>query len=239
MATGATATQAGLLMIPLMGTLLVASVVSGNVVSKTGRYRVLPIAGAVVLAIGLVLLAAVRVDTPVVVICLYLAVMGIGLGMNMQILTLIVQNSFPHKMVGTTTASNNFFRQVGTSVGSAVVGSVFAGRLAELLAEKLPAGTGSESGTSSLTPSLVSSLPDAIRLPIIESYNGALIPIFAFVVPLAVIAAIALCFIKVKSLATEIEHEIPAESLAEGQLTITEFDAVEPAEVANRPAARR
>ncbi|MGV8968967.1 MAG: MDR family MFS transporter [Microbacteriaceae bacterium] len=222
MAAGASATEAGLLMIPLMGALLVTSVVTGQIISATGRYKIIPILGTSVLAVSLALLSTVTISTPIALICVYLGVMGVGLGGSMQILTLIVQNSFPHSMVGTATAANNYFRQVGGSLGAAVVGSVFASRLTELLMERLPTGTGSDGGAHSLTPAIVSSLPDAIRLPIIQSYNDALIPIFIYMVPLAVIAVIALCFIPEKPLASRISKEIPAESLAEGQLLMTE-----------------
>ncbi len=216
MATGANATEAGLLMIPMMGALLITSVFTGQLVSKTGRYKLPPIVGSVILALGMWLLSSVTVDTPTYVICLALAVIGLGLGSSMQILTLVVQNSFPHRMVGTATASNNYFRQVGGSLGSAIVGSVFATRLTELLAERLPASA--EGGTHSLTPAAVHDLPDAVRTLIVSSYNEALMPIFVFMIPLAVAAAVVLLFIVEKPLSTRVEKEIASESLAEGQL---------------------
>jgi len=144
----------------------------------------------------------------------------------MQILTLVVQNEFPHRMVGTATAANNYFRQVGASLGTAIVGSLFVARLTVLLTERLPAeATASGGGNASLTPALVASLPEPIRLIIIGAYNEALVPIFVFMVPLGLIAAALLAFVTETPLATDIEHEIPAESLAEGQLLMTEFDA--------------
>jgi EmrB/QacA subfamily drug resistance transporter len=222
MATGATATEAGLLMIPMMGALLATSVVTGQLVSTTGRYKWMPITGSVVMAAGLLLLSTITVDSPVWLICVALGVIGLGLGASLQILTLIVQNSFPHRMVGTATASSNYFRQVGGSLGSAVVGSVFATRLTALLAERLPASA--EGGTHSLTPAAVAALPDAIREPIVLSYNEALMPIFVVLVPLALAAAAVLAFVKEKPLATSVEKEITAESLAEGQLLAVDED---------------
>ncbi|WP_030925323.1 MDR family MFS transporter, partial [Streptosporangium amethystogenes] len=210
MAAGASATQAGLLMIPMMGALLITSVITGAVITRTGRYKFLPVAGSVVLALGLGLLATVTIDTPTLVTCGYMAVMGIGLGASMQILVLVVQNSFPHRIVGTATAANNYFRQVGGSLGSAIVGSVFATRLAELLAERLPQGSGSSDGLSSFTPAVIAALPDPIRLVIVRSYNEALIPIFVFMVPLALLTAVVLLFITEKPLATHVESPEPA-----------------------------
>ncbi|SDI83831.1 Major Facilitator Superfamily protein [Arthrobacter subterraneus] len=141
MAFGANATESGLLMIPMMGALPVASVVSGQLVSRTGRYKWMPIAGGAIVAVALALLSTLDPAMPLWVICAYLAVMGLGLGLNMQILVLIVQNSFPLSQVGTATASNNFFRQIGATLGSAVVGSLFASRLRDLLIERLPTST--------------------------------------------------------------------------------------------------
>jgi EmrB/QacA subfamily drug resistance transporter len=217
MATGATATVAGLLMVPMMGSMLLVSVISGMYVSRTGTYKWLPIAGSVALAVSMVLLSTMTVDTPVWRICSYIGLMGIGLGASMQILVLVVQNTFHIREVGTATAANNYFRQVGASLGSAVVGSVFAARLTTLLTERLPAG-GTRGDANALTPDLVKQLPDASRLPVIESYNDALAPIFLYIAPLAIAAAILLCLLRVVPLATTIERDIPAESLAEGQL---------------------
>ncbi|WAB85125.1 MDR family MFS transporter [Microcella daejeonensis] len=218
MAAGATATEAGLLMIPMMGALLLTSMITGSVVSRTGRYKLMPVLGTVVLAIGLGLLSTVTVATPVALIGVYIGVIGVGLGTSMQILTLVVQNAFAHREVGTATAAHTFFRQVGGSLGSAVVGSVFAARLASLLAERLPEGADAAGSTSSLTPQLVQSLPEALRVPIVESYNEALIPVFLVMVPIALLAVVVMLFIREVPLATTVERDIPAESLAEGQL---------------------
>lgn len=224
MSVGATATEAGLLMIPMMASLLITSVITGAIISRTGRYKLIPVLGTVVLAIGLALLSTVTIETSVAVVCTWMAVIGIGLGTSMQVMTLVVQNSFAHREVGTATAAHNFFRQVGGSLGSAVVGSVFATRLTELLSERLPQGGASGGGIGSLTPALVAGLPDALRIPIINAFNDALMPIFLAVVPLALLAVVLLSFIMERPLATTIAREVPAESLAEGQLLLTGED---------------
>ena len=144
---------------------------------------------SLLVALGMWLLSTITVDSSLAVISLYMAVLGVGLGGQMQILTLIVQNEFPHRIVDTATAANNYFRQAGASLNSAIVGS----------------------------------------------YNEALVPIFAFMVPLGVIAALLLAFVKETPLATEIAHEIPAESLAEGQLLLTEFDEDDQNDMATAP----
>ena len=124
MALGVSATVAGLLMIPMMGVMLVVSIVTGRLVSKTGRYKGYVTSGTAIVALGLFLLSTVTIDTPTWLFCVYLGVMGAGLGMSMQFLTLIVQNAFPVSVVGTATAANNFFRQVGATVGASLVGGL-------------------------------------------------------------------------------------------------------------------
>jgi EmrB/QacA subfamily drug resistance transporter len=213
MVTGASATNAGLLMIPMMGALILTSTVSGFLVSRTGRYKWMPIAGALAVTAALLLLSTIGPLVPVWVICVYIAVMGAGLGLTMQILVLIVQNTFPNRVVGTATASNNYFRQIGATLGSAVVGSLFTARVAELLLERLPAGgAGLSGGPNSLTPEIVSGLPAALRFPIIESYNDALTPLFLYMAPLGVIAALLFTFVHEKELSRVIERDAPVPS---------------------------
>jgi len=214
MVTGANATQAGLLMIPLMAALLITSIASGQLVSRTGRYKALPMIGMVLVAASLFLLSTMTPDMAVWVICSYLALMGLGLGMSMQILILIVQNTFPVTEVGTATASNNYFRQIGASLGSAIVGSLFVAKLTQLLSERMPAGAASASGgQNSLTPAVVRDLPTGIKDVIVSSYNDALTPIFLYMVPLVIVGLILLVFVVEKPLATSIERDILPESL--------------------------
>src|SRR6478609_7796139 len=214
MVTGSNATQAGLLMIPLMAALLIASVGSGQIVSRTGRYKWLPMTGLVLVAISLFLLSTMTPALSTVIVCSYLAIMGLGLGMSMQILILVVQNSFPVREVGTATASNNYFRQIGASLGSAIVGSLFVAKLTQLLTERMPAGGNTaDGGSNSLTPAVVKGLPAPLRDVIVNAYNDALTPIFLYMVPIVVIGLILLVFVVEKPLATSIERDILPESL--------------------------
>jgi len=213
MVTGVNATEAGLLMIPMMAALLVSSIVSGQLVSRTGRYKWLPIVGTSIVAVALALMSTMTPTLPIWILCSFLALMGLGLGMSMQILILIVQNSFPVREVGTATASNNYFRQIGASLGAAIVGSLFVARLTDLLAERMPAGAAAGGESNSFTPAIVRDLPAAVRDVIVGSYNDALTPVFLYMVPLVIVAAILLCFVKEKPLATTIERDILPESL--------------------------
>lgn len=214
MVTGVSATNAGLLMIPMMAALLISSVTTGQLVSRTGKYKWYPVTGTAIVSISLILLSGMTPSLPIWVLCGYLAVMGLGLGMSMQILVLVVQNSFPLSQVGTATASNNYFRQIGASLGAAIVGSLFTARLTQLLAQRLPqSGTGTSGGSNSFTPELVNHLPTALRETIIGSYNDALTPVFLYMVPLVAVAVVLLAFVKEKPLATTVKKDIIPESL--------------------------
>ncbi|RLY94465.1 DHA2 family efflux MFS transporter permease subunit [Kocuria tytonicola] len=233
MVKGVDATQAGLLMTPMMASLLLTSILSGQIVSRTGRYKFFPLIGMLVMGVGLWLLSTLEVADPTWKMCAFLAVFGAGIGVSMQILVLIVQNSVPNRIVGTATASSNFFRQVGATVGSAVVGSLFISRLKDLLEENLPkvpgkaAGGGGAMDANSFTPQTVHGLPDMFREPVIQSYNDALLPIFLFMIPLAALAFVMLLFVEEKPLATRVDlatGEMPAVDPAPARLTEDESE---------------
>jgi EmrB/QacA subfamily drug resistance transporter len=216
MATLTDATMAGLLMIPMMAGILVVSTGTGWYVSRTGQYKWLPMAGSIVVGIALFLMSTPKADTPVWVICAYTTVLGLGLGTSMQLLVLVVQNSFPARQVGTATAANFYFRQVGAALGSAVVGSLFTSRLLDRLHTRLPDPAMLSGGTDSLTPQLLKSLPEPVLQIVVESYNQALMPVFLYMTPLGVLAAVLLCFLTGKPLATRLERDpAPSDSGAE------------------------
>jgi MFS family permease len=194
MVVGVDATTAGFLLLPMVAGLMGTALATGALASRTGRYRWMPIASAGVLTAGLFLLATLTVQTPVWVLCGYLFVVGAGIGLSMQILVLIVQNSFRNAEVGTATAANNFFREIGASLGSAIIGSVFTANLTSLLAERVSADSGVSA--NSLTPSLVHGLPDSLREAITTSYNDALTPVFLMLTPLTIASFVLALFIK-------------------------------------------
>jgi len=218
MSVGVDATHAGLMMIPMMGGLLVTSIIVGQVVTRTGRYRWYPVAGAAVMALGLLLLSVLEVGDPRWQIEGSLLMLGIGIGLGMQVMTLIVQNSFSHRIVGTATAATNFFRQVGGTLGAAAVGSIFTSRLVDSLTAQLPEATQGGASGSSLTPDLVATLPDPVRDIVVTAYNEALMPIFLWLVPLALVSVVTLWFLRETALSRTIETTREAESLGEQAL---------------------
>jgi EmrB/QacA subfamily drug resistance transporter len=129
MVHGIDATVAGLMMVPMMGTMLVSSTLVGFIVSRTGKYKKYPLTGILIMAASLVLLSQLKAESSAWETIGCLALLGLGLGLSMQTLVLVVQNAFPVSMVGTATASNNYFRQVGATLGMAFIGSVFTQRL--------------------------------------------------------------------------------------------------------------
>lgn len=228
MSAGVNATEAGLMMIPMMGGMLVTSILVGMAVTRTGRYRWYPVSGAAVMALGLFMLSTIDVEDPHWMIELGLLVLGVGIGLGMQIMTLIVQNSFPHAMVGTATAANNFFRQVGGTLGAAAVGSIFTSRLVDSLSQNMPESAQTSGGAGSLTPDLVAHLPEQVREVVIAAYNEALMPVFLWLVPVAAVAIVTLWFIREDTLSQRIEESKEPESL--GQQALDAADAMTGAE---------
>ncbi|MCX5188549.1 MFS transporter [Streptomyces sp. NBC_00268] len=207
MVDGASATESGLLMLPMMGGIVGASVVCGQLISRTGRYKIYPVLGSALSALGMWLLSRLEVDTPRLQYSIWMAILGTGIGMVMPVLVLAVQNSVRPADLGTATSANNYFRQIGGSVGAAIFGTLFAHRLSDALADRLPAhkGTGLPD-PDSITPQLVHSLPGALRDGYIRAYADAMPRIFLYLVPVLVLGLLIACFLKEKPL---VSHNAP------------------------------
>ncbi|MER5406216.1 MFS transporter [Streptomyces sp. NPDC002769] len=208
MVDGASATESGLLMLPMMGGIVGASVVSGQLISRTGRYKVYPLLGGALSALGMWLLSRLEVDTPRLTYSVWMAVLGAGIGMVMPVLVLAVQNSVRPADLGTATSANNYFRQIGGSVGAAIFGTLFASRLADALAERVPARAGTAlPDPESLTPQLVHAMPAPLRDAYIAAYADAMPRIFLYLVPVLVLGLFIAFFLKEKPL---VSHNAPA-----------------------------
>ncbi|MER5358716.1 MFS transporter [Streptomyces sp. NPDC002785] len=211
MVDGATATESGLLMLPMMGGIVAASVVSGQLISRTGRYRVHPILGSAVSVAGMWLLSRLETDTPRLEYSIAQAVLGIGIGLVMPVLVLAVQNSVKPADLGAATSANNYFRQIGGSVGAAVFGTLFAGRLADALAVRLPSGADLPD-PESITPQLVHAMEPALRDSYIQAYADAMPRIFLYLVPVLALGLFFAFFLKEKPLVSHHSPETAAES---------------------------
>ncbi|MER5471861.1 MFS transporter [Streptomyces sp. NPDC002685] len=207
MVDGAGATESGLLMLPMMGGIVVASIVSGQLISRTGRYKVYPVLGTALAAVGMWLLSRLDAGTPRLHYSVWMAVLGVGIGMVMPVLVLAVQNSVSPADLGTATSANTYFRQIGGSVGAAVFGTLFASRLADALADRLPARGGAGTpDAESITPQLVHAMPAAQRDQYIGAYADAMPRIFLYLVPVLVLGLFIAFFLKEKPL---VSHNAP------------------------------
>jgi EmrB/QacA subfamily drug resistance transporter len=172
---GHSPTVSGLLITPMMAGLLVTSILSGNLISRFGHYRPFPIAGTAIMAVGLSLLSTIGVSTPTLTTAGYMVVLGLGLGMVMQVLVLAVQNSVDYQYLGAATAGSTLFRQIGGSIGVSVFGAIFSSNLARELASRVPR---SAHVPTAANPAVVRHLPAAIRAPYIDGFAAALQPVF-------------------------------------------------------------
>ncbi|MFI8324027.1 MFS transporter [Streptomyces sp. NPDC085529] len=210
MVEGASATESGLLMLPLMGGIVVASVVSGQLISRTGRYKVYPLIGSALAVVGMALLSRMDIGTPRLTHSLWQAVLGTGIGLIMPVLILAVQNSVRPADLGTATSAHNYFRQIGGSVGAAIFGTLFAARLDSALADRLPAVQSSAAAlppAEAITPQTVHALPPALRDLYIQAYADAMPRIFLYLVPVLVLGLVLAFFLKEQPL---VSHHTPA-----------------------------
>ncbi|EKE43071.1 EmrB/QacA subfamily drug resistance transporter [Oceaniovalibus guishaninsula JLT2003] len=173
---------AGLALSPLMGGLFLTSIVSGRIISGIGRYRLFPIAGTALMAVGLGLLSLLTPQTSLPFTLGALAVLGLGLGMVMQVLVLAVQNAVEYRDLGVATSGATLFRSIGGALGVAGAGAIFAPGLAAGLA-----GLGADAPLAT-TPAQIAALPDAVRATYLAAYSGALHPVFLTAAALAALA---------------------------------------------------
>ena len=209
MVDGASATGSGLLMLPMMLGVVAASVVGGQLISRTGRYKALPIAGSALAAAGMYLLSLLDAHTSRLEYSLYMAVLGLGIGMILPVLVLAVQNSVRPADIGAATSANNYFRQIGGSVGAAVFGTLFADRLAKRLTTELPHGVRLPDAQS-VTPQLVRTLPPAVHDGYVRAYADAMPRIFLYLVPVLVAGFLFAFLLKEKPLVTQHGPAAPA-----------------------------
>ena len=207
---GVSPTNAGLRMLPLMGGLLVAAVASGRAISAIGRYKVFPIAGTGILVGGMYLLSLLGVGTAPWLASVYMLVVGVGIGLVMQVLVLVVQNDARPQDMGVATSTATFFRSVGGSFGVAIFGAIFASRLADALAH-LPASSAKHLANGvHLTPGQVDRLPAAVRTDFLHAFSTSLHGVFLWGMLISVIPFGLSWLLKEVPLKTTLAREEPA-----------------------------
>ncbi|HVX58914.1 MAG TPA: MDR family MFS transporter [Candidatus Saccharimonadales bacterium] len=209
---GYSPTKSGLLTIPLMVGVLSASIASGRIISKTGRYRFFPIFGTITVALGMWLFSHVSLTTSQLALSAWMIVVGLGLGSFMQVTVLSVQNAVDRSQLGTATSSVTFFRTIGSSLGGAVFGTILLTRLNKHLAEALPASASHQVATSDITTNgtaALAHLPAAIQNDILQAFVRSFHDMFLLGIPFALAALGAALFLREAPLRAS--NKVPSE----------------------------
>jgi EmrB/QacA subfamily drug resistance transporter len=193
MVGGITATESGLLLLPMTAGIVGASVVCGRLIARTGHYRTYPVLGSALAALGVWLLSRLETDTPPLQFGIRTAVLGAGIGMVMPVLVLAVQHSVRPADIGAATAAGDYFRQIGGSVGVAALGALLTTRLADRLPERAGAVL---PDPRSLTPDLVHALPAPLRDGYVDAYAETVPRLFLYLVPVLLLGVLVACFLK-------------------------------------------
>ena len=242
---GASATQSGYQILALLGGLILSAIGSGQVVARTGRYRLLALGAPIVLAIGLFLLSNLRADTPLPLLWSWMFVTGVGVGPIFSIFTLVVQGAVPPRQIGTATSSLTLFQQIGGSVGLAAAGTVFGARLLEEVPRQLaasslpreivgalPASGGvltQLSGVGNLGQAILASVPAVARAelqPFVPEIVGAIYRAFSLATASTFVFGIAAALVAVVTIAL----------LRETPVRVPPADAEEPTSLVDRRA---
>lgn len=187
--TGASATNSGLLLLPLIGGLMFTSIASGRIITRTGRYKAWPVAGMATSSLGMWLLSLMDAGTTTLESSLYMLVLGLGIGMVMQVLVLAVQNSASSADLGVVTSASSFFRSMGGSFGVAVFGAILTARVSAELGRLLPGGTGALRDVDGLlsSPDAIRALPPEMSGAVIEALGNSIQTVFLVAVPVLLV----------------------------------------------------
>ncbi|MFC9338397.1 DHA2 family efflux MFS transporter permease subunit [Streptomyces sp. NPDC057020] len=201
---GVTPTRSGVHMLPMVAAILITSTVTGQIVSRTGRWKVFPIAGTAVTCLGLLLLHRLTENSSTAEMSVYFFVFGVGLGLVMQVLVLVVQNAVPYADLGVATSGATFFRSIGASFGVAVFGTIFTTRLTHSLDDVFAAATASGQdvppgiGPEQLAadPRTVTALPAGLRPEVLHAYATSIADVFLYAAPVVLAAFLVALFLK-------------------------------------------
>ncbi|MEV2214719.1 MFS transporter [Streptomyces sp. NPDC050997] len=226
---GVTPTLSGVHMLPMVLGLLLASTFSGQVVSRTGRWKVFPVVGTGVTTLGLLLLHRLDEHSSTAAMSGTFFVFGLGLGLVMQVLVLIVQNAVSYEDLGVATSGATFFRSIGASFGVAVFGTVFANLLGDRLADafrgtQLPPGV--SVGALESDPRGIAALPADLRTPALHAYASSITDVFLYAAPVAVLGFVLAWFLKEDRLRGSVTAPDVTETLASNPVERSSYDEV-------------
>ncbi|WP_327367196.1 MFS transporter [Streptomyces sp. NBC_01217] len=224
---GITPTLSGVHMLPMVIGLLLTSTVSGQIVSRTGRWKVFPIAGTAVTAMGLQLLHRLTETSSTLEMSIYFFVFGAGLGLVMQVLVLVVQNAVTYQDLGVATSGATFFRSIGASFGVAIFGTIFTHRLTDKLAAALdgrtmPPGVSAEGLAAD--PRAIGQLPPALRPSVFHAYSTSITDVFLYAAPVVLVAFVFAWFLKEDKLRGSVTAPEPSETLASNPVERSSYD---------------
>lgn len=195
---------AGLMCVPMSIGIFITSTASGFIAARTGKYKWMLVASSAIAAVGFFLMSTLQVHEAFWLPLVFLFILGFGIGFGMQILTLVVQNEFPHAMVGAATAAYNFLSEIGSVLGASLIGTLFTSRLTAALSATLPATD--NISVAHITPALMDKLPASAQAVIAQGYSDALVPLFLWFVPMVAVTVVMMALVKQHPLATTINH---------------------------------
>jgi EmrB/QacA subfamily drug resistance transporter len=211
---GDSATKSGLMLFPLVLGLMAASLTSGRLISKFGRYRIFPILGTFLVSLSFFLFSHIAINTSRVLLAVWMVILGVGIGLVMPVLTLAVQNAVERKNLGTATASVTFFRSIGSSLGAAIFGAILINRLTAHLGKALPGSVG-KAAAKSLQGSgnSLATLPTSTLHTVLVAFSQAFHDLFLIGIPIAVLAFVVALFLRETPLRTAARDEAAGEAL--------------------------
>ncbi|MFD0020343.1 DHA2 family efflux MFS transporter permease subunit [Streptomyces sp. NPDC058382] len=222
-----TPTLSGVHMLPMVLGLLITSTGSGQIVSRTGRWKIFPILGTGITAIGLLLLHRLTENSSTLEMSLYFFVFGAGLGLVMQVLVLIVQNAVSYQDLGVATSGATFFRSIGASFGVAIFGTIFTNRLttklgAALAGQSLPPGVSAKGLAAD--PRAVGQLPPTLRRPVLSAYSTSITDVFLYAAPVVLVAFVFAWLLKEDKLRGSVTAPDSTETLASNPVQRSSYD---------------
>ncbi|WP_318210986.1 MFS transporter [Streptomyces sp. SJL17-1] len=226
---GVTPTMSGVHMLPMVAGMLITSTASGQIVSRTGRWKVFPIAGTAITCLGLLLLNELTETSSTWEMSVYFFVFGAGLGLVMQVLVLVVQNAVPYEDLGVATSGATFFRSIGASFGVAVFGTIFTNRLTHKLDDvftaagpEVPPGIGPEQVAAD--PRTVAELPADLRPSVLHAYATSITDVFLYAAPVVLVAFVVAWFLKEDKLRASVTAPDTSQTLASNPVERSSYD---------------
>ncbi|WP_103531810.1 MDR family MFS transporter [Streptomyces sp. SM11] len=222
-----TPTMSGVHMLPMVFGLLITSTGSGQIVSRTGRWKVFPVLGTAITAVGLLLLHQLDENSSTWLMSVFFFVFGAGLGLVMQVLVLVAQNSVSYQDLGVATSGVTFFRSIGSAFGVAIFGTIFANRLTGQLTDALagqPTPPGVDAGRLAADPRAIGQLPADLRPSVLSAYSTSITDVFLYAVPVVLLAFVLAWFLREDKLRGSVTAPDTSQTLASNPVERSSYD---------------